>query len=148
MGRKGEEEDLSSNSDLDFLWGQFNTAAEMQPSFYLFIYLFLLFFIRANKNSRLPTPCNLLLPHLGFWSPSTAHTGQSAAASHSPGTTADSYHPRTPQYVKAEERNLDVSCSKEEEEKIHKATLTGIILSTRMISLSFLGGLRKCETFK
>ena len=115
---------------------------------FFFFFFFLLFFIRANKNSRLPTPCNLLLPHLGFWSPSTAHTGQSAAASHSPGTTADSYHPRTPQYVKAEERNLDVSCSKEEEEKIHKATLTGIILSTRMISLSFLGGLRKCETFK
>lgn len=96
----------------------------------------LFFFAKAKKkkNARLPTLCKMLLPHLGFWSPPTTHTGLSAVASHSSGTTADG---SPPTYSSGCEGRGEISwCLLQwgRGGKNNKAMLTGIILSTRTIS--------------
>ena len=109
----------------------------------------LLFFLqRPIKNARLPTLCEILLPHLGFWSPPTTHTGLFAVASHSSGTRADGSPPTYSSVCEGRGETSWCLLQWGRGGKNNKAMLTGIILSTRTISLSFLGWICECDTFK
>lgn len=66
-GEKGREGGLSSNLDLDFLWGQFNMAAKKRPFFSLF-HKGQLKFQTSNTLQASPATSRLLVSfHCSHW---------------------------------------------------------------------------------